>query len=70
MSIYIVCWMIILEKPDKDGNTHKDHYKDFGVLNESDSENHGQATEFYAQLCDNKQVYSANLCKVVSSTDY
>lgn len=68
MATYIVCWMAILEKPDKEGNIHKDHYQTY--MDKTDDENLIDATEHYNLLVNNKNIYSANICKVVKSTDY
>lgn len=67
MDMYIVCWTTVLEKPDKEGNIHKQHYKVFDSGVDIDLKD---AIEFQNQLNQNKSVLSSShLCKVVSS-DY
>lgn len=58
---YIVCWVHTTP-----ANKQKDHYQPFIDYND----NYSAAKKFYNSLLERDNVYSANLCEIVESTDY
>lgn len=61
-KIYLVCWA--------KGNFDKltDHYTVF--IDGTSKENKKAAKAFYKVLITKKKVFSANICKIIKSTDY
>lgn len=58
-DMYLVCWCTLSE----------DHYESF--IDSTSEENLANAERRYNELLETEQdLYSANLCKVVKSTDY
>lgn len=67
MKKYIVCWVKI-SATSAISNEYTDHYKVF--IDGSSKENKKAAMKKYKSLLTKKKVYSANICKVIKSTDY
>ena len=69
MEKYLVVWMADKMSVDLYGNEFKeftDHYKAFTDY----ANNLELATDFYNKLLKEDDVYSANVCLIVKSTDY
>lgn len=67
---YIVCWM---ETDPNDNSKYVDHYKVF--IHGDNIEKYiidpkASANRFYKDLLQKEEVYSANICLIIDSSDY
>lgn len=66
---YIVCWMTKQDMENEGPGVRPDQYTPF--IEELDGRSpKDQAAIFYQSLIHNPNTYSANLCKIIDSTDY
>ena len=69
MEKYLVIWVVKTELEEINGTQlfdFEDHYQAFV----DDEDNLKSATEFYEDLLLKDNIYTANVCLVVKSTDY
>lgn len=67
--MYIVCWVKQSTKQTTDiSPKNKDKYQVF--TDSTSKENKKQAEEFYNKVLNKDSTYSANLCKIIKSSDY
>jgi hypothetical protein len=66
---YIVCWMLKSEM-NMPGRADVDHYQPYIEPLLDNTSPKEQATDFYNKLIEDPNTYTANLCKIVHSTDY